>query len=49
MTFRKYLKRDKGRTFEIEKFGIKVLIFTNEEVINSTERVIQKIRANFGQ
>ena len=35
---------DINRTAELEKLGITVIRFTNEEVINDTENVIQKIR-----
>ena len=35
---------DINRTAELEKSGITVIRFTNEEVFNDTERVIQKIR-----
>ena len=37
--------RDKGRTYEIEKFGLRVIRFTNDEVINNTEIVIQIIKS----
>ena len=35
---------DINRTAELEKLGITVIRFTNEEVFNDIERVIQKIR-----
>ena len=35
---------DINRTAELEKSGITVIRFTNEEVFNDIERVIQKIR-----
>jgi len=35
---------DLGRTAELEKFGIKVLRFTNDEVIFNIESVINKIQ-----
>ena len=34
---------DSGRTYELEKFGIKVLRFSNEEVIYNSKSVIEKI------
>jgi very-short-patch-repair endonuclease len=36
-------ERDKNRTSELESFGLKVIRFTNEDVINNTETVINKI------
>ena len=35
---------DNGRTAEMEKYGIKVIRFTNEEVLNNIENVITKIK-----
>jgi len=35
---------DENRTFELNEFGIKVLRFTNEEVINQTKIVLDSIR-----
>ena len=35
---------DINRTAELEKCGITVIRFTNEEVMNDTENVIRKIR-----
>ncbi len=37
------IEYDLNRTYEIEKFGIKVLRFTNDQVISDTEWVISKI------
>jgi very-short-patch-repair endonuclease len=34
---------DAGRTHEIEKFGIKILRFTNDDVLNDINEVINKI------
>jgi very-short-patch-repair endonuclease len=34
---------DEGRTHDIEKFGIKILRFTNDQVFNDTDGVINKI------
>ena len=39
-------ERDKGREYEIEKFGIKVIRVTNYEVINNMENVIQIIKSH---
>ena len=36
---------DENRTYELTEFGIKVLRFTNEDVINDTEKVINSIKA----
>jgi very-short-patch-repair endonuclease len=35
---------DVGRTGELEKYGIKVLRFTNDQVINNVDLVIKQIR-----
>ena len=37
------VERDDGRTAEMERYGIKVIRFTNEEVINNIESVITRI------
>ena len=43
----KYQKEyDDGREAEIEKYEIKILRFTNSEVINDIETVIEKIKMN---
>ena len=34
---------DEGRTFELEEINVKVLRFTNEEVIRDTEFVLNEI------
>ncbi len=34
---------DKNRTFELKEFGIRILRFTNGEIINDTENVIERI------
>ncbi len=36
-------ERDMNRTCELNKLGLKVIRFTNEEVLNDIERVIEKI------
>ncbi|MCX6301248.1 MAG: endonuclease domain-containing protein [Bacteroidia bacterium] len=36
---------DDGRSGEIERYGIKVIRFKNEEIINNQELIIQKIRS----
>lgn len=41
------VKYDKERTEYIESLGIKVLRFENNEVLNNTEFVLNKIRAYF--
>lgn len=35
---------DEGRTAELERLGLKVIRFTNEEVLNNTEMVVEKIK-----
>ena len=40
----KVKERDEGRAAEIEKYDIKIIRFTNEEVINKIEYVVEKIR-----
>jgi very-short-patch-repair endonuclease len=35
---------DKGREFEMEKYGIRILRFTNREVIENINNVIAKIK-----
>ena len=39
-------ERDEGRTFEIENFGLKVIRFTNNHVLNNIEEVINEIKNN---
>lgn len=36
---------DEGRTGELERFGIKVLRFTNDEVLKETSLIAEKIDA----
>jgi very-short-patch-repair endonuclease len=40
---------DHGRTGELERFGIKVIRFTNEEVIKNQELVMNQIRKNIDE
>ena len=35
---------DEGRTFELERFGLTVLRFNNDEVLKSLDKVLEKIR-----
>jgi very-short-patch-repair endonuclease len=35
---------DENRTAEIEKYGLTIMRFTNEEVLNKTDKVLNKIR-----
>ncbi len=35
---------DEGRTAELERWGLKVIRFSNEEVMNDVEHVIEEIR-----
>lgn len=41
---RSQIDYDEGRTGELEKFGLTVIRFTNEEVTNDIESVIEKIK-----
>jgi very-short-patch-repair endonuclease len=38
------IEYDDGREAEIEKYGIKIMRFTNDEVINDIEIVVNKIK-----
>ena len=38
------LDYDKGRTAELERFGITVIRFTNYEVMNDIDKVVEEIR-----
>lgn len=38
------LDYDEGRTAELERFGITVIRFTNDEVMNDIDRVVEEIR-----
>lgn len=38
------MEHDAYRTEELERFGFRVLRFTNEEVINNTEKVLKTIK-----
>ncbi len=38
-------ERDENRTVELEKFDIRVLRFTNEEIINNISEVLEKIHS----
>jgi len=35
---------DEGRTAELERFGITVIRFSNEEVLNDIDKVVERIR-----
>jgi very-short-patch-repair endonuclease len=35
-----------GRTGELERFGIKVLRFTNNQILHDSDLVVEKINAN---
>ncbi|MFV0599407.1 MAG: endonuclease domain-containing protein [Bacteroidales bacterium] len=35
---------DEGRTSELERIGIRVIRFTNEEVMNDIDRVVEEIK-----
>jgi very-short-patch-repair endonuclease len=37
-------ERDVNRTYELENFGLKVIRFTNEEVIYETEKMLKTIK-----
>lgn len=38
------MEHDDGRTGELERYGIKVIRFTNEEVLKNQELIITKIK-----
>ena len=40
------IEYDKGRTAELENFGLTILRFSNQEVMNSIENVMHKIKEN---
>jgi very-short-patch-repair endonuclease len=42
----KVAEYDKGREAEIERFGLKIIRFTNHEVFNNIEIVIKKVKAH---
>ena len=37
-------ERDEGRTFELQKYGISIIRFTNEEIFYDMNNVLEKIR-----
>ena len=37
-------ERDVGREEELQDFGLTILRFTNEEVINEMEKVLEKLK-----
>ena len=37
------LEYDEGRTVDLERFGITIIRFTNDEVMNDTDRVVEEI------
>jgi very-short-patch-repair endonuclease len=39
------IEYDDGREAEIEKYGIKIIRFTNDEVINNLDNVVNKIES----
>ena len=39
------LERDEGREYELQKLGLTILRFTNEEVIKNIDKVIENIKA----
>jgi very-short-patch-repair endonuclease len=39
-------EHDEGRTFELEQQGIKVIRFTNDEIINDLEKVLGRVEDN---
>ena len=36
-------EHDENRTYELEQFGLKIIRFTNEEVMNDIDRVLEEI------
>jgi very-short-patch-repair endonuclease len=45
----KSAEHDDGRDFEMNKFGIKVLRFTNDEVLTNLENVLAAIHSEIGK
>jgi very-short-patch-repair endonuclease len=41
------IEKDENRKCELEQYGIRVIRFSNEEVITETEKVIEKIKKYF--
>jgi very-short-patch-repair endonuclease len=41
------IEKDENQTCELEQYGIRVIRFSNEEVITETEKVIEKIKKCF--
>jgi very-short-patch-repair endonuclease len=37
---------DEGRTAELERFDLKIIRFSNDEVMNDIENVIEEIKKN---
>lgn len=37
---------DEGRTADLEKLGLKVIRFKNEDILNNIEKVVETIKAN---
>jgi very-short-patch-repair endonuclease len=37
-------EHDEGRTYEIEKYGIKIIRFKNQEIFSTIEKVIDEIK-----
>jgi len=44
-TEKKIQSHDEGRTGELERFGIKVIRFTNSQILHDSDLVVEKINA----
>jgi len=40
------IERDEGRTYELENFGLKVIRFSNKQILNNIEKVVTEIKNN---
>jgi len=38
---------DEGRTAELERFDLKIIRFTNQEILNNIEKVVDEIKKTF--
>jgi very-short-patch-repair endonuclease len=45
VTEKQIQKHDEGGTGELERFGIKVVLFTNTQILHDSNQVVEKINA----
>lgn len=48
-TVKEIQSHDEGRTGELERFGIKVIRFTNTQILHNSDLVVEKINATIKQ